>query len=574
MKLRTTGPAAVPIAALALALAVTGPSPATAAPTPAPTAGRDLPAASSSSAWLASQLVDGLLPGPFGPRPDYGLSIDAIYAMHASGDGELAEPILTALDDEGLAANFYSAVEWDAEHGLEEHVAGATAKTLVAAQVGGRDTRDFGGQDLVARTLSTVVTAADVAPGGRFAAGGEFADGGISVTDVGRVVDFGPDVTYNNANSFGQTLAVIGLARAGRLAGPVVDKLLWQRCGAGFFRIYYDGPRSCDQSPSAAPDRDATGLGLSAMLAAQRSGVGGLDDEIAGTVDWLLDQQDAGGGWGGGVGTEAPNTNSTGLVVQALADAGAPVGAVADGEAYLTSAQATAADAGTALAGDVGAIAYTPAEHDAARTDGIGSPDTWVRATAQASLGLAQVGFWDLTAPRAARFAVTAPTGYVLRGRSIAVRATGLAGGEAYRVTVGGRSAATGTASATGAVAAAVVVPAATPPGTRAVVVTGSTSERTGAGTIQVLAAKRLAVRLRAARLRPGTQQRITVRGLAAGEAVTLRVRGRVLRGRATAAGVLVRTVRVTRPFGTARVRATGAYAVRSGAATFRVVRR
>ncbi|QCW50865.1 hypothetical protein FE634_11435 [Nocardioides dongxiaopingii] len=570
MKLRTTGLAATPVAALALALAVTGSTPATAAPT----AGRDLPAASSSSAWLASRLVDGLAPGPFGPRPDYGLSIDAIYALHASGDGELAEPILTALDDEGMAANFYSAVEWDAERGLEEHLAGPTAKTLVAAQVGGRDPRDFGGQDLVARTLSTVVTAADVAPGGRFAAGGEFEDGGVAASDVGRVVDFGPDVTYNNANSFGQTLAVIGLARAGRLTGPVVDKLLWQRCGAGFFRIFYDGPRSCDESASAAPDRDATGLGLSAMLAAQRSGVGGLDDEIAGTVGWLLDEQDAGGGWGGGVGTEAPNTNSTGLVVQALADAGAPVTAVADGEAYLASAQVGAGDVGTALAGDVGAIAYTPAAREAARADGIDQPDTWIRATAQASLGLSQVGFWELTAPRPARFAVTAPTGYVLRGRSIAVRATGLAAGEAYRVTVGGRSAATGTASADGVVATTVVVPSATAPGTRAVAVTGATSERTGAGSIRVLAAKKLAVRLRAARLRPGAQQRITVRGLAAGEAVTLRVRGKVLRGRATAAGVLTRTVRVARPFGAARVRATGAFAVRSGAVTFRVVRR
>lgn len=127
------------------------------------------------------------------------------------------------------------------------------------------------------------------------------------------------------------------------------------------------------------------------------AGAANLDAPITKAVRWLKAHQTASGGWGGGVGTEAPNTNSTGLIVQALADAGCADAAMASGTAFLKSAEATAADAGTPLGDQLGAIAYTPAEYQAARTTGIGGLDTWVRASAQAALGLSQIGFHDLT---------------------------------------------------------------------------------------------------------------------------------------------------------------------------------
>lgn len=57
-------------------------------------AARDRVAASANSHWLAAQLTDeGTLENPLGGAlPDHGLMIDTLFAMHASGDGDLATP--------------------------------------------------------------------------------------------------------------------------------------------------------------------------------------------------------------------------------------------------------------------------------------------------------------------------------------------------------------------------------------------------------------------------------------------------------------------------------------------------
>jgi hypothetical protein len=215
---------------------------------------------------------------------------------------------------------------------------------------------------------------------------------------------------------FGQALAVIGLAGAGANDRIAIDKLASQQCSEGYFRIFFgyiptdetgdhvteNGQKvsTCDEGKAhgqSAPDGDATGLALSALLAARKAGATGLDGPIDRTVDWLKGHQKPGGGWGGGVSTEAPNTNSTGLIVQSLAEAGGATAAVDKGAAYLASAQATKErDAGNALSAQIGAIGYTPGDYEAARTGGITGIDTWIRAGAQASLGLAQTGFFDL----------------------------------------------------------------------------------------------------------------------------------------------------------------------------------
>ncbi|MEU4805581.1 hypothetical protein [Actinosynnema sp. NPDC023587] len=370
-------------------------------------AAADRPGASAAAYWLARQLSpDGTLENPLGsPLPDHGLMIDTLLALHASGNGALATPIVTYLDDAGHASDYYT---WDGYAPGEGYdaivVGGAAAKTLLAAEVSGRDPRHFDGVDLVAETKAAIMR---------------------SGPDRGRVSDYAKkpefaDFISNNANTFGQALAVIALAAVGENDQLAIDRLVTQQCAEGYFRIFYEyiptdetgdhvnqgGHKvsTCDEGKpfdKAPKDGDSTGLGLSAMVAARKAGAAGLDGPIDSAVRWLKANQDPGGGWGGGVGTEAPNTNSTGLIVQALAEAGGAEAHVDAGVAYLRSAQATPErDAATLLSEDIGAIGYSPDHYTAAQADGLGAVDTWIRAGAQASLGLAQVGFFDLAGGR------------------------------------------------------------------------------------------------------------------------------------------------------------------------------
>ncbi|MFE6610470.1 hypothetical protein [Amycolatopsis sp. NPDC057786] len=366
------------------------------------TAANDPDAAKANSRWLATKLKpDGTLENPSGGAlPDHGLMLDVLFALYASGDGAKAAPIMKFLDDEGHATDYFT---WDGlvpGAGYDKViVGGALAKTLVAAQVSGRNPRNVDGYDLIAETHAAIMR-----------------DG----PDKGRISDYSKDpnlagAVNNDANSFGQALGVIGLAAAGENDRIAIDRLLTQQCSEGYFRLFFpyiptketgdhvtpDGRKvsTCDEGKPldlSPTDGDATALGLSALLAARKAGATGLDAPIAKTVSWLKANQTSGGGWGGGVGTEAPNTNSTGMIVQALADAGGAEAAVDKGVRYLKSAQANAADSGTKLAGDLGAIAYDLASYEAARTSGISGVDTWIRASAQASLGLSQIGFYAL----------------------------------------------------------------------------------------------------------------------------------------------------------------------------------
>lgn len=391
--------------------------------TAAATADRE--SASSNSQWLAGLLpASGAYPNPMGGQfPDYGLTIDALYAMHASGDGDLAEPIARALDDDAAAVCYFAMMECLVPGlGYEGNITGgAAAKVLVAALVAGRDPRDFAGHDMVAEVIGAIQL--------------DDVDYRGQVYDArGRLYDYAKDpgqYMFNNANLFGQTLAVIGLAGAGEPFGPndpggmATAQLVNQQCEEGYFRIFFSEERgfshpdhpqvtarvqSCDEGKTtghSAPDRDATGFALSALTAAQRAGAEGLDAPIERAITWLLseqkddDENGDGGGWGGGVSTEAPNTNSTGLIVQALAEYRCTdddiQNAVERGRDYLRSAQVTEADAGTALGDHIGAIAYDPASYRSQKESGLVGRDTWIRASAQASLGLSQVGFYDLT---------------------------------------------------------------------------------------------------------------------------------------------------------------------------------
>ncbi len=196
------------------------------------------------------------------------------------------------------------------------------------------------------------------------------------LTASGRFSDrssFEPYVDYSNA--LGQSYAVLALERAGAAPPSAVAYLAGSACPGGGFPVDFERPTS-------TPDTDATGLVVQALLAA------GQADAAEAGVGWLLRQQRPDGSFGGGVSTEGPNANSTGLAGQALRVAGRTT-AAAEAAAYLGSLQRGC----TAPAGQRGAVAY-----DAGRFD----PATAPRATAQAVLGLTGAGLLTLDGTGAA----------------------------------------------------------------------------------------------------------------------------------------------------------------------------
>ncbi|WP_405059547.1 hypothetical protein OG474_43410 [Kribbella sp. NBC_01505] len=349
----------------ALAVAVAGavllPTvPATAAP---------VPPATAAAAWLNSQLVDGAMPGP-GLGPDWGMTIDTQWALTAAE----ADPIVIAKVVAAISAHVKDFINpsWGPPDG---RVAGSTAKTLLAAVTAGQDPRSFGGYNVRQETLFLIA-------------------GPEAGVEDGRLRDYGTG--SDTTNVFSQSLAVMGLARSGGVPESAVRFLLRQQCGAGYFRMMYDDRKTCDEA-AAAPDGDGTAMAVQALMAAKKSGIEGLDDEIAKSLDWFQTVQQPDGSFGGGVSTENANSNSTGLVAQALATGGRTA-AYEKAKAWMTTVQLTAANAtGTPAAPHIGAIAYNPTTLKDGLKDGMDlGMDQWRRATAQAIFAFAPVAFGDL----------------------------------------------------------------------------------------------------------------------------------------------------------------------------------
>lgn len=126
----------------------------------------------------------------------------------------------------------------------------------------------------------------------------------------------------------------------------------------------------------------------------------------------------------------------------------------------------------------------------------------------------------------AARFAVTATTKPVVRGRKVVVKAAGLAPREPYRVRVAGRTVRTGKASAAGRVTVRVTVPRSVKQGTRRLTVVGSKNIRLGTRTL-VVVKPRFSATVRTRSVRAGRTQVIRLKGLLPGETVVVRVNGK-----------------------------------------------
>ncbi|MFW5471903.1 hypothetical protein ACOCJ5_01195 [Knoellia sp. CPCC 206450] len=345
-------------------------TPATSTPTPTPTVSvTPTPEPSTpvgpgradlASDWLVSRAAkgDGTYDlQSFGFNP--GLMIDMLFALVAEDPKHEAIPGLWA----SIEKQIPEWVDFTADNGTRYVDGPSAAKAMLAAEAVRDDVHDVGGLD-VAKTVES------------------------KIDDDGKVLDYGDAPAYG----FGQTLAVLALARADALDTKVLDAMLTQQCPSGGFRLSH-GASCTDDKDSGV---DATAMGLQAMLAAERSGVDVADADLTRAVGYLTSAAKTSGGWANDAFTTTVNTNSTGLAVQALQayldehpGSAAAEGAVTKGRAWVAGLQVLPAT-GAAAATNVGAIAYSPEAFAAGPAT---STDQWERATPQAMLAFGLPGF-------------------------------------------------------------------------------------------------------------------------------------------------------------------------------------
>jgi hypothetical protein len=340
------------------------------APTaPAQAAPVDDPDTLDAAVYLGEQLKahDNRLPGFSAGSADWGLTIDAIYALVGAGVGKDVVDASVAL----IVSDEFTFLDFQHEENM-----GAFAKTALALQIAGEEPI-VKGQDLVDLMRS-------------------------KITAEGKVGAY--------SNHFGQSLSVLSLARTDEgVPQDVVDYTVGYQCtdpehvnfgGFGFTH----GSNAC-----GSVDGDAVGMIGSALLAVRDD----VDPQVfADAVTWMQNRQVADGSfpaqWSG-----AGNTNSAGMVAQFARELGTPAAlTIAQrAEQYLTSlevgcTQPYAFGAGSTETGGGfitswrGAIAYDSAAFAAGAASGIrdNQQDQWRRASAQAILGLEGMpGFSQLT---------------------------------------------------------------------------------------------------------------------------------------------------------------------------------
>ncbi len=516
--------------------------------------------APSAATWLTGQLTNGLIRNPnFGGFDDIGLTIDTAVALDAvGGQGAVLGQIRAAVEPKVAGYVEYS----PAGDGQLHVTAGAVAKAAVLAQVTGADPAAYGGQNLIGKLEERVASTAPVT--GRV--GDKLVTGDSDPFTPGDQ----PDTDY--ANVYGQALAVRALTKAGSArAADATAFLLKQQCSAGYFRLDFNTDRTAaaqgcvDGDSSGSPaDPDATSTAV-LQLVAGGSADPAVKSAIAKAVAWLKAQQKADGSLGGGVTTEASNSNSTGLAAWVLAGQGECL--AAGKAASWVRALQVPAGAGGALAPSVGAVAYDQAAYDAAKTGGItdATADQWRRATSQAAPGLAAT-----LSPTIAN--VTGPADFVRAGSKQQVVLHGVTAGDnvCYRDN--------GSALKALKLSSSPFIHAVTVPDRTANATYGFTAvdgEKTF--TIKTLAALKIKTKVRK-KVRLGKKQLVRLKGLAGGERVKVKVNGKVVkRGKAKANGKFKAKLRMTKKLAKKRKKARlvviGHFNNRRNTKLFKVVR-
>lgn len=315
--------------------------------------------ARAGAAWLSGELERGLLHNEEFDFADYGLSIDAAFALAEVGKrGKVARIAKAVAADVGSYTT-------GADFAPGDVYAGATAKAATLAIVADRDPASFGGLDLIAQLEGLV------APSGRIGDQSEFGD---------------------FANVVGQSYAAWALTAASSdRAKAVVSYLLDQQCKQGYFRLDFTADAAAaDQTCSGArgaqrrPDTDATAIATLALREVPATKK--VTKAINRSARWLAKTQRDNGGFGGGTTTEKPNTNSAGLAGWALGDLGFDEQA-AQAAAFVRRHQAVSIGGCTdKLKRETGAIGYDARAVRKAASDGITdtTSDQWRRASTQA----------------------------------------------------------------------------------------------------------------------------------------------------------------------------------------------
>lgn len=230
------------------------------------------PNATSAINWLIEQTNDDGSLSSYGTEPDMGLTLDAALAGMVVGTSrEVIDGWIDA---------------------AEPHVAkvatdnGRVAKVVLTLAAAGRSTTDFGGinpQDLVRK----------------------------SVTASGYTTGHS-----EGTNAFGQSLAMIAMARTGELPASTVSFLVGQQCSNGGFPMYFatDATGHCD-AVNTIPDPDGTAMVIMALRAGEAKGISGAGASLTKAVAWMKAQQKPNGAFTGHpTFTPSENTNSSGLV--------------------------------------------------------------------------------------------------------------------------------------------------------------------------------------------------------------------------------------------------------------------
>lgn len=465
--------------------------------------------------WLDKQLVDGLAvyedwTGEVGP--DYGTSLDVLEALSGLGA------------DKDLRAGILNAVIAESADYLQTPVsAGRAAKLALAVSGQGGDPTNVGGLDLVQAIED-------------------------QTNEMGQ--------TNGATSGFSHVYVTRTLLRADSAkADDSLASLLDQQCPDGAFKTW-------DAQCPILIDADTTAVALEALVEAKDSGIEGLDDPIASATGALRDAQSADGSFAMEyIGT---NSNSTGLAAKALAIGGDHESAMKSAR-WVAKHQLNDATATGKLAGHAGAIAFDQTALTNGKEFGIEAADlgSWLLATAQAAPALTL-----LDGP--GRATVAGPKFGAAR-KTIKITAAGLEPGWKTKATVSGGATVTALAQADGRATFAVRLPKGT--ATRTVTISDATGRAVGTKTVSVLGAKKLSPKMKN-KVKRKKKQRVVVRGFVAGEPVQVRFRGKLVkRGKANKNGNFVRTFRVGKKLGKAKVVVRGKYANRKGVKTFRVVK-
>jgi len=528
------GAAAVTGSALTLSLALVAPSAHAAIPAPA---GADPAPSAAAAAYLAAQpeasgIITSYYDYPVGPpfesSVDYGLTIDAAWALDAVG-GQPAKlaAMTTALEEN--ADNYYT----------DFSGTGAAAKLSAFLQSQGRSGPVVDALiDGVEARISTVSPTE-----GRL----------LDPDDPGTVWedDFNTPLT--------QAFAVSALNNAGSdLANDALAFLMDQQCEEGFFRDAFAArdaaDQTCDGAASPTGSVDTTGVAL-LMLQDQKSKPA-VKAAITSALDWLESSQAADGSFNNG------NANSAGLAGWVLG-LGGRTAAATKAAGWLRGQQL--ANAGTCAphAADVKGAVILDELGLTNAADGLDDIEnsSATRATAQAAPAL----LWAPGGSDAGAFTLTGPTGFEAAGSALKYSIQGAPGDTVCVSSVGTPAKVVLGAAGTGNVT--VTLPAATTPVTVSAVDVGG---ETHVLSVTGLAKTKLGVKLNKATVAKGKKVVVTVSGLVRGESVTVSLGDKSVEGTAKANGKAKVKIVATK-VGKAKVKAVGELKNRRGKATITV---